>query len=72
MISQSEHLTLRKVNILDLLGITPKRLANAKPPKSEGCIYGAMTNILWRTKGIQSNNTQIVTAPGQWPSSGNS
>ena len=58
------HFTFRKINILYLLGIITKRIAIEKTTKYEGCIYGAMTKLPWRTKGRHTNVTQTMTTPG--------
>ena len=59
------HLPFSKIKILSLLGITPERLANTKPPKCKGCIYRAITKRLWCIKGRQTNSIQTVTASGK-------
>ena len=58
------HLAFIKIRILSLLGIISKRLANTKPPKYEGCIYGTKTNSPLHTKGRQANAIQMLTVGG--------
>ena len=60
-----ENLPFSNINILALLGITPKRLANVKPHKCELCIYRAINKIPWRTKGRKAKPIQMVTSPIQ-------
>ena len=37
--------------VLAALGEIPKCLANLKPPVCAGCAFGAMTKVLWQSKG---------------------
>ncbi len=59
------HLTFDKLKQLALNGKISKKLAHIKPPKSAGCLFGAMTKIpflmkslLQPSRGIQSQLTK--------------
>jgi hypothetical protein len=47
-------------------GEIPNKLAKMTPPRCAGCLFGAMTKVLWRTKGSNFNQ-QVFKAkrPGQ-------
>eukprot|EP00957_Ditylum_brightwellii_P082517 6273298-Ditylum_brightwellii.AAC.2 len=49
------HLSFHKLKLLSAFGILSQRLANVKPPKCTGCIYGSMAKRPWCTKGNQMN-----------------
>ena len=60
------HLSFRKMRILMLLGILPKKLLKVKPPMCAGCKVGAMTKRPWRVKGdTKSGKLRKVKAPGE-------
>ncbi len=58
------HLSFPKLKALAELGEIPKRLANVKPPKCAGCIFGAMTKVAWKGKEDQ-RHIFIATKPGE-------
>ena len=37
------HASFKKIKLLAMLGILPRRLASVENPKCAGCLYGAMT-----------------------------
>jgi hypothetical protein len=60
------HLGFPKLKQLALNGKIPKKLANVAPPKCDGCLFGAMTKILWHCKETKaSNKVFITTKPGE-------
>jgi hypothetical protein len=60
------HLPFVKLKQLALNGEVPKKLAKLKPPKCAGCLFGAMTKILWRGKETKaSHKVFIATKPGE-------
>ena len=60
------HLSFKRLKLLCLIGVLPRRLAQVPTPKCLPCIYGKMTRRPWKTK---SSNSRIrlttVTQPGQ-------
>jgi len=58
------HLSFRRLKLLAMLGILPRRLATVQHPKCAGCLYGALTRRPWRTKG-QRGKLHAATTPGQ-------
>lgn len=59
------HLSFKRIKLLALLGILPRRLATTKSPKCLACIYGSMTRKPWRTKGNVSRiKPNVVSEPG--------
>ena len=60
------HISFKKLKLLCLIGILPKRLAHVAAPKCLSCIYGKMTRRPWRNKSSNSRiKVTIVTQPGQ-------
>jgi len=59
------HTAFKRIKLLALLGILPRRLATVESPKCAGCMYGALTKRPWRTKG-SSNRGKLfqAKAPG--------
>ena len=63
------HLSWKKLNLLALLGIIPRKLFNLRAPKCPCCIAAQMTRIPTRTKGPSSvRNIQPATKLGQYVS----
>jgi hypothetical protein len=59
-------LSFARLHILALLGTIPQKLLTIKAPKCAGCMYGAMTQRPWRTRGTQNKNKlRVATAPGE-------
>lgn len=58
------HLSFRKLKMLAMLGILPRRLANARIPWCAWCVFGSMTRQNWRTKK-QPKKLRKATAPDQ-------
>jgi hypothetical protein len=59
------HLPFAHLRIPSLIGTIPKCLLTVKDPKCAGCMYGAMRERPWRTKGIQNKNKiRVATSPG--------
>ena len=59
------HMSFKRIRLLALVGILPKYLANIKPPKCAGCIYGAMTKRPWTTRSPKNRGKlPTVTSPG--------
>ena len=56
------HVSFKKLKIMALLGILPKKLANVKPPVCAGCIYGGMTRKAWRSKPHKDGPRKIFKA----------
>jgi hypothetical protein len=42
-----------KLKLMSALGIIPRRLASVRPPKYDGCIFGAMNKKPWRTRAAK-------------------
>jgi hypothetical protein len=60
------HLPFTKLKQLALNGEIPMKLAKAKPPKCAGCLFGAMTKILWRGRETKaSHEVFVATKLGQ-------
>ena len=61
------HISFKKLKILAVMGLIPKRLVNVKSPKCAGCIFGKMTRRPWRTKPTSNGNRKIfkTTKSGQ-------
>jgi hypothetical protein len=60
------HLPFVKLKQLALNGEISKKLAKVKPPKCAGCLFGAMTKILWHGKETKaSHKVFIATKPGE-------
>jgi hypothetical protein len=60
------HLPFAKLKQLALNREIPKKLVKAKPPKCAGCLFGAMTKILWRSRETKSSHKVfIATKPGK-------
>ena len=60
------HISFKKLKLLCLIGILPKRLVHVAAPKCLSCIYGKMTRRPWRNKSSNSRiKVTIVTQPGQ-------
>jgi hypothetical protein len=60
------HLTFPKLKQLPLNGKIPKKLAKVLPPKCAGCLFGAMTKLLWQGKETMANHKVFVaTKPGE-------
>ena len=63
------HLHSRKLRILYIISIIPKKFTAVKPHKCVVCIYGEMNKSPWHNKGKKvTNMIQPVTAPGQYMS----
>jgi hypothetical protein len=63
---QFGHLSLQKLKLLALLKVIPSNLATAHPPQCAGCIDGALTERLWRTKALKGRNHLFTaTKPGE-------
>ena len=60
------HASFRRIKLLALLGILPRRLAFVQQPKCAGCIFGALTKRPWRTKATPNQRNKIfqANAPG--------
>ena len=56
------HLPYKKLKILAVMGLIPKRILNVKPPKCAGCIFGKMTKRPWRTKATVKQGLGIFKA----------
>jgi hypothetical protein len=47
-------------------GDIPKKLAKVPPSKCAGCLFGAMTKLLWRGKeSASSHEVFVATKPGE-------
>ena len=55
------HVSFKKLKILAMLGLIPRKLAKVRTPKCMCCIYGTMTRVPWKNKG-QENKRSLVTA----------
>jgi hypothetical protein len=61
-----EHLAFKNLQQLAHHGEIPKRLVNVRAPRCAGCLFGAMTKVLWRGKEHKSEHTVFVTTkPGE-------
>ena len=49
---------MKKIKILALLGLLPRRLAEARATKCQCCIFGSMAKNPWRIKGYK-NKTKL-------------
>ena len=59
------HLAFSKLKQLALNNKIPKQLAKIKPPVCAGCLFGAMTMVLWRGKeGSYEHTVFTATKPG--------
>jgi hypothetical protein len=54
------HLPFSKLKQLALNGEIPKKLAKVKPPKSAGCLFGAMTKIPWQGKEAKASHEVFI------------
>jgi hypothetical protein len=60
------HLPFLKLKQLAIIYKIPRKLAKVAPPKCAGCLFGAMTKILWRGKETKSSQEVFVaTKPGK-------
>ncbi len=60
------HLAFSKLKQLALNNKIPKQLAKIKPPVCAGCLFGAMTMVLWRGKeGSYEHTVFTATKPGK-------
>jgi hypothetical protein len=60
------YLTFDKLKQLALNGKIPKKLAQIKPPKCAGCLFGVMTKIPWCGKESKSSHEVFdATKPGE-------
>ena len=60
------HLSFKRLKLLCLIGILPRRLANVPNPKCLACIYGKLTRKPWRTKSSNSRiKVTTFTQPGE-------
>jgi hypothetical protein len=60
------HLSFQIIKRMAELGILPKKLAQATPPKCAGCLFGTTTKKPWRNKGIKPKVVvHLDTSPGQ-------
>ncbi len=55
------HLAFSKLKQLALNNKVPKQLAKIKPPICVGCLFGAMTRVLWQGKEGSSKHTVFKT-----------
>jgi hypothetical protein len=58
------HLSFAKLKQLALNGKIPRHLAKVKPPACVGCLFGAMTKVLWRGRET-SSEVFVGTKAGQ-------
>ncbi len=61
------HASFTSLHQLARNGEIPTKLANVRPPRCTGCLFGAMTKVPWRTKA-QCNDSHAViatTKPGE-------
>ena len=56
------HLPYKKLKILAVMGLIPKRILNVKAPKCADCIFGKMTKRPWRTKATVKQGSGIFKA----------
>jgi hypothetical protein len=61
------HKSFSRHKNLALNGEIPTRLANVRPPRCAGCLFGAMTKVPWRTKGHHNIDHPVfpATKPGE-------
>jgi hypothetical protein len=60
------HLSFQKLKQLALNGKIPKKLSKLKPPKCNGCLFGAMTKLPWHGKeSALSHEIIVATKPGE-------
>jgi hypothetical protein len=60
------HLTFPKLKQLALNGKILKKLTKVLPPKCAGCLFGAMTKLLWQGNETKANHKVFVaTKPGE-------
>jgi hypothetical protein len=60
------HLSFQKLKQLALNDEIPKKLSKLKPPMCAGCLFGAMTKLLWRGKEFAfSREIFAATKPGE-------
>ena len=53
--------------LLAALGILPRKILKVKPPKYDGCLYGAMKKRPWRTKSVNNQGSiREASAPGNF------
>jgi hypothetical protein len=63
------HLSFHKLKQLTLNGKIPKKLAKVLPYKCAGCLFGAMTKLLWHGKETKADHKVfIATKPGEYVS----
>ena len=58
------HTSFNKLKLISMLGITPRKLVNVKPPKCATSIYGSTTRRPWRHKQNQ-RQIKVCTKPGE-------
>ena len=51
------HCSFTRLRLLAALGIIPRKLLKVKPPKCDGCLYGAMKKCPWRTKSARNQGS---------------
>jgi hypothetical protein len=59
------HALFCKLKQLAHNGEIPTKLANVRPPRCSGCLFGAMTKVPWRTKKRQDDGHAIFAATKQ-------
>ena len=63
------HLSWRKLKLLALLIVIPRRLANLREPRCSCCIAAQMSRVSTRTRGTNAiRNIQVAHHPGQYVS----
>jgi hypothetical protein len=59
------HTSFAKLKLMTAFDIFSRKLATVHPPTCAGCIFGATTKKLWRTKANPSTvETVVVMVPG--------
>jgi hypothetical protein len=61
------HAPFRKIQQLARYSKIPAKLANVRPPRCTGCLFGAMSKVPWRTKERRDDGHAIfaATKPGE-------
>ena len=61
------HLSFKKMKLLSVLGVLPRKLQDCSPPACAVYIYGGMTKRPWRSKPTKLPRTSKlqITCPGQ-------
>jgi hypothetical protein len=61
------HASFPKLKQLVRNGKISTKLANIRPPRCAGCLFGAITKVLWRTKDQRDNDHSVfaATKPGE-------